>query len=98
MFHPESPVLKYHQKLSNRCYLNSLASDFHSIGDNRAVSALENCIEESLTLYTDKFRNIIHFANDIMTKKMCHKGEQRLRYNLNIWNKKGALYILNVII
>ena len=28
---------------------------------------------------------------------MRHKGEQRLRYNLKIWNKNGAFDILNNI-
>ena len=49
-FHPESPVIKYHQKTSNSCCLRSLASDFHCICDNRAVPDLLNIIEESLTL------------------------------------------------
>ena len=26
---------------------------------------------------------------------MCQKGEQNLKYNLNIWKKKGDSYILN---
>ena len=50
VFHPQSPVLKYHQKMYNCCCLSSLASSFHIIHDNRAVTALENRIEESLTL------------------------------------------------
>ena len=45
MFHPEALVLKYHQKLSNSCCLISLASAFHSIGDNRDATALADCIE-----------------------------------------------------
>ena len=28
-------------------------------------------------------------------EKMCHKGEQHLRYNMTIWKNKGDLYILN---
>ena len=51
-FHPEAPVIKYHQNSSNSCCLSSVASDFHFIGDNRAVTALVNRIEESLKLHT----------------------------------------------
>ena len=84
VFQPEAPVLEFHQKTSNICCLSGLASDFHSIGDNMDVSALADFIEEQLTLHTDKFSNIIHFANDIITNRMHIKGEQHLRYNLNI--------------
>ena len=41
--------------------------------------------------------NIIHFDNYIMTNKMHIKGEQHLRYNTKIWNKKGNFNILNDI-
>ena len=44
-FHPAAPVLKYHQKSSNSCCFSSLASAFHGIGDNMAVTALVNRIE-----------------------------------------------------
>ena len=43
-FHPISPVLKYHQESYNSCCLSSLKSAFHSIGENRAVTALSSCI------------------------------------------------------
>ena len=49
-FHPAAPVIKYHQKSSNSCCLISLASAFHFIGNNRAIPALVDSIEESLTL------------------------------------------------
>ena len=45
-FHPEAPLIKYHQNSSNSCCLSSLASAFHCYSDNRSVSALVNCIEE----------------------------------------------------
>ena len=45
-FHPEAPVIKYHQKTYNICYLSSLASSFNCIGYNRAVPPLVNLIEE----------------------------------------------------
>ena len=32
-----------------------------------------------------------------MKNKLCHIGEQRLRYNLNKWKKKGDFDILNEI-
>ena len=97
LFHPASSVLKYHQKKSNSCCLSSLASAFHSIGDDRAVTALVNHIEESWTIHTDKFRNIIHFANAIMTNRMNIKGEQRLIYNMKMWHKKDDFNILKKI-
>ena len=45
-FHPAAPVMVYHQKASNSCFLSSLASEFHRINDNRAVHALANIIAE----------------------------------------------------
>ena len=45
-FHPAAPVIEYHQKTSNSCFLSSLASEFHRINDNRAVHALANIIAE----------------------------------------------------
>ena len=44
-FHPAAPVIKYHQKTSNSCYLSSLASAFHCINKNMAVPDLVNIIE-----------------------------------------------------
>ena len=58
---------------------------------------LEKCIEESLTLQTNRFRNRVDFANNIMKRKLSHKGEQQLRYNLKKWKNKGAFDILNHI-
>ena len=88
-------MLESHQKKYNNHCLSSLASYLHSIGDNRVVTNLVNCIEESLTLQTDKSRNIIHFDCYIMKNRIHIKGEQRLRYNMRIWNKNGAFDILN---
>ena len=65
VFHSEVPVIKYHRKFSNSCCLSNLESAFHSIGDNRSATALDNHIEESLTFPEDCFRNRIDFANDI---------------------------------
>ena len=96
-FHPAAPLIKYHQKLSNICCLSSLPPAFHIIGDNWDVNSLVNRIEESLTLQTEKNRNIIHFANVIMTKRMKIKGEHNLRYNLKVWKKNDAFYILKDI-
>ena len=77
--------------------MSSLASDFHIIGGNRDVNLLADCIEELLTFQTNRFRNIINFANDITKKKLRHIVEQHLRYNLNKWKKKGAFDIINYI-
>ena len=90
-------MIKYHQKTYNSCCLSSLASAFQCIGDNRAVPSLVNCIEESLTLQTEKFKKIINFANAIMKNRIKIKGEQNLRYNLTIWKKNDAFDILNDI-
>ena len=62
-FHPEAPLIQYHQNSSNICCLITLALNFHCIGDNRAVTAIVNLIEESLTLNTKEFKNMIHFSN-----------------------------------
>ena len=82
VFHPASPVLKYHQNASHSCCLSGLSSNFHSIDEDRSETALANCIEEYLTLQTDIFSNTIDFASDIMKNKLRHKGEQCLRYNI----------------
>ena len=68
-FRTEAPLIKCHQKIYNSCYLSSLVSAFHCIGDNRAVTALVNLIEESLTLQTEIFRSRIHFTNTVMKKR-----------------------------
>ena len=78
-------MLQYHQELSKSFFLIRLASAFHSIGDKRDATSLENIIEESLTLQTNIFRNIIDFANDIMKNKFSNKVEQHLICNLNKW-------------
>ena len=49
-FHPAAPLIKYHQKTYNSCCLSSLSYGFHCINYNRAVPALVNITEESLTL------------------------------------------------
>ena len=90
-FHPEEPVIKYHQRLSNSCCLGRLTSAFQSTGDYRAITALVNIIEESLTLQTDKISNRLHFSNAIMKNRIYIKGEQRLRYNLKVWYKRILL-------
>ena len=90
-FHPAAPVIKYHQKYSNSCCLISLSSYFHSIGDERDVTALVNRVEYSLTLQTEIFRNRIHFSNSIMANRIHIKGEQSQRYNLKVWHKSMLL-------
>ena len=77
-FRTEAPLIKYHQKIYNSCCLSSLASAFHFIGDDRVVTSVVNCIEESLTLQTEKFKDIIHLANAIMTYMREIKGEHCL--------------------
>ena len=77
--------------------MSGLSPSFHSIGDKRAATALANVVEESFTLKKNIFRNIIYFSNDITKKKLRHKGEQHLRYNIKRWNLKGDFDILNDI-
>ena len=50
-----------------------------------------------MTLQIENFKNIIHFANYIMTNRRKIKGEHNLRYNLTIWKKNDAFDILNDI-
>ena len=92
-FRTEAPLIKYHQKLSNNCFLISLESAFHCKGDNRYVTALVNRIGELLTLQTETFKSRIHFANYIMKKRIKIKGEQNLQYNLTILNKHDVLIL-----
>ena len=93
--HPEASLIKYHQKISNSCFLSSLAADFHCIGDNRAVSDIVNRIKESMTLQTKKFNNRIHFDYAIMKNIRKIKGEHNLIYNLTIRKKHDAFDIIN---
>ena len=50
-----------------------------------------------MTLQTENGKNIIHFANAIMSNRRKIKGEHNLRYNLTIWSKNDAFDILNDI-
>ena len=50
-----------------------------------------------MTLHTDQFSNRIHFDNSIITNRMHIKVEQRLIYNLKIWQKNDAFDVLNNI-
>ena len=97
MFHPQSQVLKYHQKSSNIYCLSSLESAFHSIFNYRTVTDLKNVVEESLTLQTNIFMNRNNFAHDVMKNKLRHIVKQHLKYNLKKWKKKGDFDILNDI-
>ena len=96
-FRTEAPLIKYHQKSSNSCCLSSLASAFHCIGDNRAVTNLKNRIEESLTLQTEIFKSRINFAHNIMKNRRKIKFGQNLQYNLTIQKKNNYFDILNDI-
>ena len=69
-FHPETPLLEYHKESSNSCCLSSLASSFHSIDDEMAVTPIENRIGEPLPLQKNIFSNKIHFDNNTMKKKL----------------------------
>ena len=65
-FRTEAPLIKYHQNRSNSYCLSSLASAFHYIDDNRAVTDLVNRFEETWTLQTEIFNSTIHFTDTIM--------------------------------
>ena len=77
--------------------MSRLAQAFHGIIDNRDATVLLNLVEESLLLQTNIFRNRIGYVDDIMKNKLCCKGEERQRYNMNIWTKKDDFDILNNI-
>ena len=81
-------MIKYHQNTYNSCCLNSLESAFHCINYESAVPVLVNRIEESLALEKENCKNIINFANDIMSNRRKIKVEQNLIYNMTIWRKK----------
>ena len=83
-FHPAAPPIKYHQKTYNSCCLSSLESDFHYIGEYRALPDLVYLIEESLTLQTKDGNNMIHFAYHIMKFRRKITYEKNLRYNLTM--------------
>ena len=83
-FRKEAPLIKYYQRSSNSCCLSSLASSFHCIGENRAVTSLVNRNEESLTIHTEIFKSRNNFANYIMENRRKIEGEQNLQYNLTI--------------
>ena len=44
-FHTAAPVMKYHQKTYNSCFLGSLPSDFYCIHYKRAIPSPVNSIE-----------------------------------------------------
>ena len=50
-----------------------------------------------MTLHTENCKNIIHFANAIISNRRKIKGEHNLIYNLAIWKKNDAFDILNDI-
>ena len=50
-----------------------------------------------MTLEKENCKNIIHFANALMSNRIKIKGEQNLRYNLKIWSEIDAFDILNDI-
>ena len=71
-FKNDAPMLKYCQKLLNRCCFISLASEFDSIEHTKADNAISLRIEEPLK---NKMGNRIDFANDIL------KNEKNLKAN-----------------
>ena len=74
--------------------MSSLTSAFHLISDDRAVTAIVNHIEESLTLQTDKSRNRIHFDNAIIKNIKKIKGSHNLRYYMKVWVRKDDFEII----
>ena len=77
--------------------MSRLVSAFKFIGEDKVVTSLFNRIEESLILQTEKSRNLIHFADGIMTKRRKIKGEHNLIYNLKVCQKKDDFYILKSV-
>ena len=62
-FHNDAPMLKYCQKLLNRCCFSILAPAFDSIEQTKAFNYISFFTEESLKI---KVGNHIDVANDIM--------------------------------
>ena len=78
----------------NSCCFSSLASAFASINQIKAADAISLRIKESLKI---EVRNCIHFATDIMQNKKRNKGETRVHYSLEKYEKKGEYDILKNI-
>ena len=95
-FHPSAPVINI-TKIHIIVVVWVVCIRIYCFVDEQAVTALVNCIEESLTLQTDIFKKRIHFANAIMTNITKIKGENYLIYNMKVWHKNYALNILKNI-
>ena len=76
-FHPAAPVIKYNKKTSNSCCLSSLASSFTCSDYNWAIPTLLNITKYSLTIQTENCKDIIHFANAILTNRKEEKKVNR---------------------
>ena len=73
----------------------SSASALNIICEKKAATALGNFTEESLSFQSNRFRNRIDFAIDIMKEKLRQIGAQHLRDITKKWKNKGAFDILN---
>ena len=71
-FYNDAPMLKYCEKLLNRCCFSILASAFGNIEQTKAVNAISLRIEEFLK---SKMCNHIDFDNAIL------KNENKLKVN-----------------
>ena len=68
-FHIDAPMIKYCQNTSNSCCFSSLVLAFGSINKIKAINAISERIEKSLTSQVG-FRNRIDFASAVFfTKK-----------------------------
>ena len=94
MFHKDSPILSFCQKILNSCCFSSLASAFYSNKHFKAANYISIRIKESLK---SEVGNCIDFANEIMLNRKRNKGEARVHYKLIKYKNKGDYKILEDI-
>ena len=78
----QAPIVAYHQNASNNCYFISLAYVFTASGEINAASKIALIIEESLYCLYQGYKDMITFANDVISDQVRNPGEQRLHCNI----------------
>ena len=87
-------MLKYCQNSLNGCCFSSLASDFDSINQIKAVNAISISIEE---LFKIQVGNHNYFANAILKNEKIVQGEQKFYYSMKIYKTRGSFEIFKYI-
>ena len=93
----DSPTLEYQHNDWNGCCYGSLASDFVLSEDLVFAKEIKMQINKSLSYTFHEYIDRIIFSNEIMVDKERNKGEHRLRYKSELWNKIGSFDIMNDI-